>query len=121
MRGAKMRGGQLPFALPPTKSLFPDEEAQFVAEIEEALVLRVVASADEITAEILEELDVDEMLRGRERRAGVRVKFVAVEAEEFDWAFVKQDLATRRTDRAEAEANDVIVFADADGERVKVG
>ena len=78
--------------LPPDR-LAPHEEARLVAQVQEARVLRVVAAAHEVGAEILEDLHVRRQQRLRQPAAELRVRVVAVEAEQAQRLAVEQDVA----------------------------
>ena len=102
--------------IPPAERLLPHEDAVLVAQVEEALRLRIVRSADEVAADRLQELDVaqHQILRGRCALVGMRL--VAVNALQEERLAVQQEMRAVNADFADPEPR----HAPIDGNRVEV-
>ena len=96
-------GGELA-AVAPAQGFLPDEDAHFVAVVEEALRLLVVASADEIGAEGFQVLQIEDHERFGGGGAEGGMGLVAVDAAQVQGLAVEPEAAVARLDLADAEA-----------------
>mmetsp|Transcript_66673 Transcript_66673/g.216997 ORF Transcript_66673/g.216997 Transcript_66673/m.216997 type:complete len:321 (+) Transcript_66673:734-1696(+) len=88
----------------PSQNLLPHQQAALVAEVQKALVLRVVGAPDEVGPDGFEDLDVAQEILVCENW---RIRQVMpVEPDQFDRASVEQNLAVARLDDAKTEAHD---------------
>lgn len=93
-------------AVAPAERLLPDQKTELVAEVEKALALRIVAAADEVAAEIAQDLQVLDPEFVRHGRAELRMRVVAVVAAQAERLTVQQQFALFAADGAQAETLD---------------
>lgn len=88
---------------------FPNHEPGAVTEVQEALIVRIVAGADGVGVQVLHQQDV--LLHGFQRQGAAEraVVLVAVEAGKEDGFTVEQEAVSFESDGAEAGAVDPVV------------
>lgn len=59
LEGHEFRVAELRNGVAPAEALFPHEDAHLVAEVEEALRLRIMAAADEVGSDAAEVVEVE--------------------------------------------------------------
>ena len=96
-------------AEPPRVVLLPDEDAQLVAEVEEAFIVWIMSGAHGIGSEVLDLQQIVHHRLIREGAAEVGVILVAAQPADTQRASVEQDAAIPDGDLAEPEAVDEIV------------
>ncbi len=89
----------------PAEVLLPDEEAQLVAQRQEPLILRVVAAADEVCAELLEDAQVGVHALEARGRSRVGRPLVAVDSDEADCPAVEKESPIARLHPAQAKTH----------------
>ena len=83
--------------------LVDDVQAEFVGEVEQRRVVRVVRGADRVEAEPLDQREVGAQLLRAQHPAGVRVEVVPVHPPQVDPPAVDQQVGAGDLDRAEAD------------------
>jgi len=111
LRGDKGGVGEVLHLGLPRRRLLPDENAELVAEVEKARVLRVMAAAHEIAVQCLDELDVGQHDIQRDRLPEFGVRLVAVDAAQADRLVVQQDLAPGHAHGAQPDPLDLVVIS----------
>ena len=114
------RACEVPVVLLPAQSLFPDQQAQLVTQVEEALVLRVVRAAYEGAPEVAQQLQVGNHLGQRQRRTELWMGLVPAVAQQPDRLVVDGDAAGSRGHPAQAYRYVPVVIAVLDPELVQV-
>jgi hypothetical protein len=97
LRGEEVRIGEMFHRVLPADGLVPYKDAGFVAEIEEARILRVVAAPHEITAQIAQLLHIGDQQRIGQRAAELRVCFVSIDAQQAHRLIVDANLLPHHT------------------------
>lgn len=97
--------GKMAERLLPPDRFFPDQKAQLVAQVEKALVLRIMRTADEIGAQLAHLLQVRDHQRRRLSRAKLRMKFMAADPLQLHRDVVEKNLVAMRADASQSEAN----------------
>ena len=113
--------GHLLRGVAPAETLLPDQHSILVAEIQEARILRVVASAHKVAVEIAQILQILEHHRLRRRRSELGMRFMTVESLQVDRLAVQKDLSFPRLNRPDAEAFDNDIVLCPDFKRVQFG
>ncbi len=112
--------GQMFNRLLPADGFGPDQQAGLIAQVEEALVLRVVAAADEVAVHRFEDLHVGQLHGRGHGMAEVRMGLVAVEATELDRLIVEEDIAALHTHLPHADAQMPVVVAQMHSELMQM-
>mmetsp|Transcript_33996 Transcript_33996/g.107961 ORF Transcript_33996/g.107961 Transcript_33996/m.107961 type:complete len:240 (-) Transcript_33996:931-1650(-) len=110
----------------PAKSLLPDEEPEFVAEIEEPLILAVVAATHKVRPQLMQQSHILAQLLCCHPNAAVRVGLMAIHALQDDRLTIDQHVTRCRLNDSEPEPNSHAVhlldpLPERDGEQMQVG
>lgn len=96
LQSNEFRIGHLFGGIAPSEAFLPDQQAGFIAEVEEAAVLRVVAAAHEVAIHPAQVLQVFKHQLRRDGRAEFRVKFMPVHSfQEQRFPIQQQTVAVR--------------------------
>ncbi len=107
-------------AEPPQRDLFHEQDAALVAQIEQALVVGIVGTADARSAEIGQQLQVSEHQVRRQGEPPVGVVLVAVHPANAERLAVQQDVGAPHDEAAKAGAIDDVIPRELEAHRIEL-
>ena len=77
----------------PGKAFLHDQETQFIAQVQKTLILGIMRAAHKIAAQVFQNLQIMQELRGRQGRTELGMDFMTVIAQQFLRLAVDQNIA----------------------------